>query len=383
MAYNITKDVEKFLDSELEGTKALLKTMTLIPAPSHHEDEKAAFVKNWLEQVGADGVYIDEAKNVIFKMEGENNGDAVVFMAHTDTVFPFETPLLWREDEENFYCPGVGDDTCSLAVLMTIVKYVVKSGLKPKRTVLFVANSCEEGLGNLKGSKQIVKDFSDILSEFYTFDGKTTAMATRCVGSHRYKIKCTSEGGHSFGSFGNTNAIAELSRLVTDLYTVEVPKKENTKTTYNVGIISGGTSVNTIAQFAEMLYEYRSDDRECLAAMKATFEEKLSKIKATSKASFEVELVGDRPCDGEVDQNKRRQMIDRVKTVCEKFTGVPCVEKSGSTDCNSASSAGIPSVCLGVYNGGGAHTREEWVVKDSIAIGLRIAAELILDNFNV
>lgn len=383
MAYNITKEVESFLDAELAKAKELLKTLTLIPAPSHHEDEKAAFVKKWLEEVGADGVYIDEAKNVIFKMEGEDRSDAVVFMAHTDTVFPFETPLVWREDEENFYCPGVGDDTCSLAVLMTVVKYVVEAGLKPKRTVLFVANSCEEGLGNLKGSKQIVKDFGGVLSEFYTFDGKTTAMATRCVGSHRYKIKCTSEGGHSFGAFGNTNAIAELSRLVTELYTVEVPKKEGTKTTYNVGLIEGGTSVNTIAQFAEMLYEYRSDDRECLATMKATFEERLAKIKATSKASFEVELVGERPCDGDVDQIKHRRMIERVRSVCEKFTGVPCVEKSGSTDCNSASSAGIPAVCLGVYNGGGAHTREEWVVKNSIAIGLRIATELILDNFNV
>ena len=244
--------------------------------------------------------------------------------------------------------------------------------------VHFVANSCEEGLGNLKGSKQIVKDFGDILSEFYTFDGKYQFINARCVGSHRYKIKVSTEGGHSFG---NTNAISELARLVTELYAVEVPANEGTKTTYNVGMISGGTSVNTIAQFAEMLYEYRSDDRECLEIMKATFAEKLRKIKATIKATFEVELVGDRPCDGEVDKVKHRRIIDRAKATCEKFTGVPCVEKSGSTDCNSASRAGIPSVCVGVYNGGGAHTREEWVEKDSIAIGLKIAAELILDNF--
>ena len=178
-------------------------------------------------------------------------------------------------------------------------------------------------------------------------------MVTRCVGSHRYKVSCFTEGGHSFGNFGNTNAIAELSRLVGELYTVEVPKKENTKTTYNVGTISGGTSVNTIAQFAEMLYEYRSNDRECLAIMKKTFEEKIEAMRA------------------------------RVQSVCEKFSGIPCPETSGSTDCNSASSMGIPSVCLGVFIGGGMHTREEWIKKDSIATGLRIAAELILDNFNI
>ncbi len=381
MAYNLTKDVIGFLDGEVEATKKLLKDLTLIPAPSHFEDEKAAAVKKWLEDVGAEGVYIDEAKNVVYEIKGENEKEAVVFMAHTDTVFPFDTPLVWREDEKNYYCPGVGDDTCSLAVLLTVVKYVVKCGLKPKKTVLFVANACEEGLGNLKGSKQIVKDFAGILNEFYTFDGKFQATNVICVGSHRYKIKCTSEGGHSFGAFGNTNAIAELARLVTDLYTVKVPEKEGTKTTYNVGIIEGGTSVNTIAQFAEMLYEYRSDDRECLAIMKATFEEKLAAIRADSKASFEVELVGDRPCDGEVDKARHRKMIDRVKEISEKYSGIKPKEKSGSTDCNSASSAGIPSVCLGVYNGGGAHTREEWVEKDSIAIGLKIAAELILEKF--
>ena len=381
MAYNITKEVEDFLEVELDATKELLKTLTLIPAPSHYEDEKARFVKDWLLSVGAEGVYIDEAKNVVYEIKGENESEAVVFMAHTDTVFPFETPLEWREDEKNFYCPGVGDDTCSLAVLLTVVKYVVSQGLKPKKTVLFVANACEEGLGNLKGSKQIVKDFSGILNEFYSFDGKYQAVVKRCVGSHRYKVKCTSEGGHSFGAFGNTNAIAELSRLISDLYTVKVPEKIGTKTTYNVGMIEGGTSVNTIAQFAEMLYEYRSDDRECLDIMKATFEEKLEAIKASSNARFEVELVGDRPCDGVVDEVMHRQMIDRVKQVCEKFSGVPCEERSGSTDCNSASGAGISSVCLGVYNGGGAHTREEWVEKDSIVIGLKIAAELILEKF--
>ncbi len=381
MAYNITKDVETFLDAELENTKALLKTMVLIPAPSHHEDEKANFVKEWLMEIGAEGVYIDEAKNVIYEVKGENEKEAVVFMAHTDTVFPFDTPLTWREDEKNFYCPGVGDDTCSLAVLLTIVKYVVKTGIKPKKTVLFVANACEEGLGNLRGSKQIVKDFAGVLNEFYTFDGKYRALTRKCVGSYRYKITCTSEGGHSFGAFGNTNAIAELAKLIGELYTVEVPKKEGTKTTYNVGIVEGGTSVNTIAEFAEMLYEYRSDDRECLAYMKAAFEEKLAAVRASSKANFAVELVGDRPCDGVVDQVRHRAMIDRVKEVCEKFTGIPCQEESGSTDCNSASSVGIPAVCLGVYNGGGAHTREEWVEKNSIATGLRIAAELILDKF--
>ena len=114
MSYNLTKEDLDYFNGEVEATKELLKTLTLIPAPSHFEDEKAAAVKKWLEDAGASGVYIDEAKNVVYEIKGENENEAAVFMAHTDTVFPFETPLTWREDEKNFYCPGVGDDTCSL-----------------------------------------------------------------------------------------------------------------------------------------------------------------------------------------------------------------------------------------------------------------------------
>jgi len=382
MAFELNSDVIEYINASHGDCVELLKTLATIPAPSHFEDRRAKYVLDLLHGCGAFGAYIDEAKNVIFEVKGTESEDAVVFMAHTDTVFPEETPLVWREDEENYYCPGVGDDTCSLAILLTVVKYVLTRGLKPRRTVLFVANSCEEGLGNLKGSKQIVKDFGSVLREFYTLDGKFGGMATTCVGSHRYSITCESEGGHSFGAFGNTNAIAELARLVTELYGVEVPKKEGTKTTYNVGVIEGGTSVNTIAQNAKMLYEYRSDDRECLAAMQSTFEGIMERIKAESKAKFTVEVVGMRPCDGEVDETVRRAMIDKVKRISKKHNGLDISERSGSTDCNSASSAGIPSVCLGVYAGGGTHTREEWIRKDSVLPGLKICAELVLSYFD-
>ena len=342
MAFNLSEDILNYLEQSHEDCVTLIRELCAIPAPSHFEDARAEYVKNWLTNAGAEGVYIDEAKNVILEIKGENDSDAVVFMAHTDTVFPMETPLTWREDEKNYYCPAVGDDTTNLAVMLTVIRYIIKKGYTPKNTVLFVANACEEGLGNLKGSKQIVKDFGNVLREFYTLDGKYHGLATTCVGSHRYSITCESEGGHSFGAFGNTNAIAELAKLVTELYKVEVPKREGTKTTYNVGVIEGGTSVNTIAQNAKMLYEYRSDNRECLAEMKATFEAILERVKSESKATFSVEVVGMRPCDGDIDRALHRKMIDRVAGICEKYSGHPCVERSGSTDCNSASAAGIP-----------------------------------------
>lgn len=381
MAYELTEKLQR----EFEGLEAeavqILRELCAIEAPSHSEDKRAAYVLNYMKSIGATEAYIDSVKNVIYKMEGSESDDAVVFMAHTDTVFPFGTPLNFREDGENYYCPSVGDDTASLSIMLTVLKKLIAMGAKPRRTVLFVANSCEEGLGNLKGSKQIVSDFGAVLKEFYTFDGKYSAIVNKCVGSHRYSIECTTEGGHSFGAFGNANAIAELSVLITELYKLPVPKKEGTKTTYNVGIIEGGTSVNTIAQQAKMLYEYRSDDRECLAEMEKQFKETLERVRSESRGSFTLETVGIRPCDGEIDRDLLRSMTDTCKAICQKYSGIPCEEKSGSTDCNSSSAAGIAAVCVGAYMGGGAHTREEWVVKNSIPVGLKICAEIILDAF--
>ena len=371
-----------FNEKDIAELHELLGKLVSIPAPSHNEGARAEFCKRWLTECGAEGVYIDEALNCIYPINCEGNNDITVFMAHTDTVFPDTTPFEMKDDGERFLAPGVGDDTASLAIMLIVTKRIIEEGFKAKHGVLIVANSCEEGLGNLKGSKQIVKDFGSVLREFYTLDGKFGGMATTCVGSHRYSITCESEGGHSFGTFGNTNAIAELARLVTELYGVEVPEKEGTKTTYNVGVIEGGTSVNTIAQNAKMLYEYRSDDRECLAAMQSTFEGIMERFKAESKAKFTVEVVGMRPCDGKVDETVRRAMIDKVKRISKKHNGLDVSERSGSTDCNSASSAGIPSVCLGVYMGGGTHTREEWIRKDSVLPGLKICAELVLSYFD-
>ena len=369
-------------ETEKEANE-LLRDLCLIPAPSGFEDERAAFVKDWLIRQGAEGVVIDEAKNVVFPMNCEGKSDLTVFCAHTDTVFPMETPLAFTEDEENYYCPGIGDDTLCLVALLMAVKFVLKQGLTPKGGVLFVANSCEEGLGNLKGTRQLMKDYAGRVGRFYTVDGQYLHAVNRCVGSHRYLVECTTCGGHSFTHFGNPNAICYLARLIADLDTVTVPQKEGCKTTYNVGTVEGGTSVNTVAQNAKMLCEYRSDDAECLAYMKAAFEEKFEKARkaAEGKAEFSVTLVGDRPCGGEVDEAVLGEMVARVVELSEKYSKTVCVVESGSTDCNVPMSLGIPSVCLGAHVGRGPHTREESTRKDSLVPGRMLVGELVLDCF--
>ena len=375
-------DLNAYLESCIPEAHKMLEELCLIPAPSGFEDERAAYVKAWLENIGAEGVIIDEAKNVIFPLNCEGKDDLTVFAAHTDTVFPAKTKLEFTRDEKNFYCPGVGDDTVCLVMMLLTVKYVLQNKIQPKGGILFVANSCAEGLGNLKGTRQLFKDYEGRIGRFYTFDGRYDYTNDHCVGSHRYVIESKTPGGHSFSAFGNANAITALARLIADLYTVKVPEKKGTKTTYNVGMIEGGTSVNTIAQSAKMLYEYRSDDAECLAIMEKTFGEKLAAARAQNYAEFSVELVGVRPCQGEIDEKIHGEMVTRVRRVCSEETGKPCMTKSGSTDCNIPMSMGVPAVCVGSYQGGGAHTLEEWLEIDSIPVGLRITARLILDYFN-
>ena len=381
MSFELSKEVLQYLKDSEEETIKLIETLCGIPAPSHHEERRAEFVKNWLEANGAKGVYIDSALNVLYPVGCEGRDDIVVFLAHTDTVFPDMEPMPFVNDGEYLYSPGVGDDTTSLAVLMMIARYVAQNDLKPSRGVLFVANSCEEGLGNLKGTKQFMADYEGRITEFYSFDAKFPAMTNKCVGSHRYEILFETEGGHSFGAFGNRNAIYAMADVVCRLYDHEVPVDGNSRTTYNVGIVEGGTSVNTIAQSCKVLYEYRSDSAECLAKMQAFFEETIAQAKEAGKADIKVNLLGVRPCEKDVDTVRLAEMTAKAIRISEKHSGIPCEAKSGSTDCNIPMSMGIPAIAVGVYLGDGTHTREERVLISSIPTGLKIGAELILEFF--
>lgn len=348
-----------------------LKELCLIPAPSGKEEARAAYCKQWLEAVGAEGVYIDEALNVIFPLNCEGSKDITVFVAHTDTVFPDLEPMLLVDDGENILCPGVGDDTASLAVLLLLAKYCVEHDIQPKGGFLFVANSGEEGLGNLKGTRQLFNDYEGRIAQFISFDSNLNYINNKCVGSHRYEVEVQTEGGHSFQRFGLPNAIACLSQIVADIYQIAIPQKEGCRTTYNVGTISGGTSVNTIAQSAKMLCEYRSEDKDCLAYMEKQFADIFAQAN-TEEVKVLVTKVGDRPC-GNVDPEKITALLDRLCPVISDVIGMPVNMKSASTDCNIPLSLGIPAICMGVYFGGGSHTRQEWVRKDSLALGLEAA----------
>ena len=381
MNYSLSKDVLDYIENSHQEMLDLLEELCQIPAPSGKEELRAEFCKNWFEKNGAPKVYIDDALNVVCPYNCNESNDIVVFMAHTDVVFPDTTPLPLVKNGDVWSCPGIGDDTACLVLMMMVAKYVFKNNLKSDKGILFVANSCEEGLGNLKGSRQIMKDFANRVTEFYTFDGTYKHLLNKCVGSHRYEIYVESTGGHSFNNFGNTNSIAVIGNLITELYKCQVPVKDNSRTTYNVGMVEGGTSVNTIAQSAKMLYEYRSDDKDCLAIMQNFFNETIKRVQGETDAKITVSLIGERPCGGQVNQEKLAQMTNEVLEICKKHTGKDCVCDSGSTDCNIPMSLGVPALCVGSYDGGGAHRREEYLYLSSLPKGYKITAETILRFF--
>ena len=352
----------------------LLKELCAIPAPSNKEELRAKYVCEWFHARGMEA-YIDEALNVIAPVALDRYEEVVVIMAHTDTVFPDMEPMPMREENGRLYCPGVGDDTANLAALMMLADYV--KDREPSCGILFVANSGEEGLGNLKGCKAIMKAFAPRVKAFVSLDGGIDEVCARAVGSSRYRITATTRGGHSFSDFGNANAIAVLAGLIDELYCQQTPEREGSKTTFNVGLIEGGTSVNTIAQSAQMLYEYRSDDASCLEEMEKNLRNIL-RSRERDDARIQVDLIGLRPCAKDVDPAAQRSLEEAACQALRLYAGTNPEICSGSTDCNIPLSMGVPSVCFGVYRGEGAHTREEWVELASIENGMKAAASLIL-----
>ncbi len=369
-------DVDEFVNKNKNEAYKLLEELCKIPAPSHHEERRAQYCKDFFDKIGAKGAYIDEAKNVVLPINCEDSNKITVFCAHTDTVFSDTEPMPYTDDGEKIFCPGVCDDTANLVGLMMLAKFLTENKISISDGMLLVCNSCEEGLGNLKGTKQILKDYKDRIKEFISFDLFTDTIINNCVGSHRYEVEVKTEGGHSYGDFGNNNAIYELSKIINKIYNIEVPQKEGAKVTYNVGEITGGTSVNTIAQNAKMLCEYRSDDSECLDFMEQKFNEIFDSSKS-GKAEVNVKVIGKRPCS-KTDKAKIDILLNKVRPVMEEITGQKIGLVSASTDCNIPLSLGISALCVGLCRGGKVHTREEWMYKDSLITGVRLAIGIAL-----
>ncbi|MGN0204262.1 MAG: M20/M25/M40 family metallo-hydrolase [Coprococcus sp.] len=374
--------IETFVREHFEAYKELICRITSIPAPSHKEDARATFICDYLHQLGYLQAFTDEAKNVICEIKGrDSRKDVHIFMAHTDTVFPDETTIPVIIEDGCIKAPGVGDDTTNVCAILMTLQYLTENPMIPEQDTIFVLNSCEEGLGNLKGCRALVRRYEGRLGQVVSFDCGYTDGTVWAVGSRRYAINVRTAGGHSYADFGAVNAIAAAADIIHDFYQVDT-KTMPGKTTYNVGIIEGGTSVNTIAQNVEFMYEYRSDRMEGLELMEKKMKDILAGYTDRTDVDVQVKIIGDRPSMGNVDKIKMAELQKKASDIITKNTGIIPVFGSGSTDCNIPLSMGIPAICFGSYIGGGQHTREEYVRIDSLEGGLRCVMNMVVQDMS-
>ena len=377
MNEQIKKLAEEYAESCRAEQLELLRTLGRIPAPTGMEDRRAAFCRDWLLSRGARDVEIDAAKNVVCRI-GPQDGELIVFAAHTDIVFPDLEPLPMTEEGDVLRAPGIGDDTANLVNLLLAAACLLRADLPGGPGFLIVANACEEGLGNLKGTKAIFDAYGTRIKAFYSFDCYLPQCISSAVGSRRYRITCRTRGGHSFTDFGEPNAIEILCRLVEKLYALQPPAEA--QTTYNVGRFEGGTTVNSIAREASVLYEFRSVSQACLEEMERRFRLAVDSCRG-SGGELTVELLGIRPGNVPVDPAELAELTDRSAEIIRTFTGEAPAFGPASTDSNVPLSLGIPANTIGTVRGGLYHTREEWIDTRSVQAGLKIALSLMLQYY--
>ena len=341
--------------------------MTEIPAPPFKEGIRAAYFLEQLKIRGLDDAYIDSEGNVIGVRAGESQGvePPLLIAAHLDTVFPEGTDTTVRLRGGRYYAPGIGDDSRGLAAILTIVDVLNDSEIKTVRDIMFVGNVGEEGRGDLRGIKQIFKDHPDI-GAFLSIDGvRLNRITTGGTGSRRFEFQFSGPGGHSFGAFGIASAIHAMGRAIAKISEIRTPSLP--KTTFTVGTVKGGTSVNSIAANATFAIDMRSNDIEQLAllerkakaaALEAVLEENARWPEGDIKVEFV--LIGDRPAG----RTHAEEPIVQIAALAISASGLELRGLStSSTDSNIPMSLGIPAITIaGGGNGGGAHSPGEWFV---------------------
>ena len=361
----------------------LFITLCKIPAQTEHEDERAGFIANWYAENGLLNFEIDNAGNVLYYFGVKSYNPVHIITAHMDTVFPADTVLKPRIDDDVLYCPGSGDNTANLAIMMLCVKYLTEIGYEGSTGLIFAADICEEGLGNLKGVNEILNEYGARVEQLVSVDLAYGTIIAEAVGSKRYEISVSTKGGHAFHDFGNPNAIAIASKLISALY--EQPLPEAGVVTYNVGQINGGTGVNVIAQNATFLYEFRSINAELINVLDENLSLALIEHQ-DENVNIECKLLGERPCQGKVDADKQQFLLDRIKNAyassgwTEAGYGTEITVIPGSTDCNASLARGIPSACFGLAYSEGHHTLNEFTRLDSLIPGLETLINFVLDE---
>lgn len=362
--------IQAYIREHAHEVVDLICTISSIPSPTGHTEKKAAWVLQYLNDLGIQNAYIDEVGNVIYPHELSKTEKFPLYNAHIDTVFNQLDTITPRIDGNILAAPSCGDNSASVAGLLFLIKMIRDLHITLPAGILFAFNVGEEGLGNLNGMRHIMAQWKNRIAEVIAVDCSFDTAVNIAVGSRRYAVTVQAEGGHSWMHFGNDNAIAIASSIISRLYGMTVPKQP--RTTYNVGTISGGTTVNSIAANATFTLDLRSESMDELEKLDDAVK-KIIQNATTDKIHITQQLLGERPCSNGI---LKSELYDRYEAV-RKAQGLPTVWQSGSTDANIPLHLGIPGISFGICRSHGEHTIHETLEIDTIAPGLQQMADFM------
>jgi tripeptide aminopeptidase len=376
----VAKDHDRFVREIIQITE--------IEAPPFKEERRAKAYAEMLRQSGLSDIEIDEEGNVIGLRKGIGNGPLIAIAAHLDTVFPEGTNVKVRREGTKLYAPGVGDDSRALAVLLMMVRAMDAAQIQTTSDVLFIGNVGEEGPGDLRGMKYLFQrgPYKNRIKTFISLDpfGWGNDITIGGIGSKRFTVTFKGPGGHSFGSFGLVSPAYAIGNAIAKLSKMQVPSKP--RTTYNVGVIGGGTSVNSIPFESWMDVDIRSETKEELAKAVDTFtrlmndaaeEENRARSTSQGRVTVDVRLIGDRPF-GQIPVSA--PIVQTASAIIQGY-GMNVTYGMSSTDSNIPMSMGIPSITLESGGTGGRnHTLDEWidVEKNASVRGINIVLGILL-----
>ncbi len=350
----------------------LTRQIQRIPAPPFGEQERARFVLERMRQEGLDECFMDELPNVYGKLRSEQaNRPPVVVTAHLDTVFPIGTDLRSRIISDRLEGPGIGDNALGIAALFGLLWMLRQRALHLPFDLWLVANSGEEGLGNLRGMKAVVERFGGEVTAYIVLEGMALGyIYHRGTGVQRYYIGVHTPGGHPWADPHVPSATHLLGNLIAALTTIPLPSTP--RTTLNIGRIGGGSGINVIASEAWMELDLRSEDENTLCALR---DQVIATVKGFEHPSVTIELrsLGARPA-GELPAT---HPLVRLAKACLHHQGITPILSAGSTDANIPLSHGYPAIVLGITRGGAAHTLQEFIEMPPIRQGMQQLFELI------
>jgi tripeptide aminopeptidase len=354
-----------------------LIALTEIPAPAHQEDARASACARLFRDAGIPNVSIDPEGNVLALRPGRG-GPLVAIAAHLDTVFPEGTDVHVKRDGSRLSAPGIGDDGLGLATLVALARALDEAGAQTRNDILFVADVGEEAMGNLRGVRYLFTQgaYRNRIRQFVSIDGvgDGSFIVNSSVGSYRYRVTYRGPGGHSYGAFGLVNPANALAGAIEHLSDLRVPSSP--RTTFNVGVLGGGTSVNSIPSSVWMEVDLRSEQPSELAKLDASFravaaqaaaDENHTRSVANGAVSVALEKLGERPSG----QTPALSRLPAMAAAAVRRMGLTPEFGSGSTDANLPMSLGVPAITIDAgVPGGRPHAPDEWVdVERTAALG--------------